>query len=159
MATTEPHLKERLRSDLTEAIRHRDELRTATLRMVLTGVQVAEVSGKQARQLTDDEVLAVLRGEAKKRREAAEAFAAAGRDDRAERERAEEAVVAAYLPAQMDDAELAAVVRDEVARAAAAGRTGQQAMGAVIGATRARVGQQAEGGRIAAEVRRQLAAG
>lgn len=152
-------LKQRLRTDLEAAIRGQDELRRSTLRMALTAVTTAEVAGTSARELSDDEVLAVLRGEAKKRRESAEAFAASGRADgpeRAARERAEEAVLADYLPAQLDDEALAALVAEAVAGAAAAGKTGPSAMGAVMGAVRPRVGQLAEGGRVAAEVRRQL---
>jgi uncharacterized protein YqeY len=156
MATTEAHLKDRLRTDLTEAIRGRDELRTATLRMVLTAIQVAEVAGTSARELSDDEVQAVLRSEAKKRREASEAFAQAGRAASAEREQAEEQVIADYLPTQMHDDTLAAIVAEEVAKAADAGKTGMAAMGAVMGGVRPRVGQLAEGGRVAAEVKRQL---
>ncbi len=157
MATTEAHLKATLRGDLTDAIRSRDELRTATLRMVLSAISVAEVSGTAARELSDDEVQAVLRSEAKKRREASEAFAQAGRTESAERERSEEQVIASYLPAQMDDDTLAAVVAEEVAKAADAGKTGMGAMGAVMAGVRPRVGQLAEGGRVAAEVKRQLA--
>jgi hypothetical protein len=152
-------LKQHLRTDLEAAMRSKDELRRSTLRMALTAVTTAEVAGTTARELTDEEVLAVLRSEAKKRREAAEAFATSGRPDaaaRAERERAEEAVLAAYLPAQLDDEALAALVAEEVAAAAAAGRTGPAAMGAVMASVRPRVGQAAEGGRVAAEVRRQL---
>jgi uncharacterized protein YqeY len=156
MATTEAHLKDRLRTDLTEAMRGRDELRTATLRMVLTAIQVAEVAGTSARKLSDDEVQAVLRSEAKKRREASEAFAQAGRAASAEREQAEEQVITDYLPAQMDDDTLAVIVAEEVAKAADAGKTGMAAMGAVMGGVRPRVGQLAEGGRVAAEVKRQL---
>jgi uncharacterized protein YqeY len=154
MAT--PQLKDRMQADLTEAIRGRDELRAATLRMVLTAVKSAEVAGSQARTLDDEEVLAVLRTEAKKRREAAEAFDGAGRAERAERERAEEQVIASYLPAQLSDEEVSAIVAEEVAAAAAAGAAGMGAMGRVMGAVRPRVGQRAEGGRVAAEVRRQL---
>jgi uncharacterized protein YqeY len=154
MAT--PQLKDRMQADLTEAIRGRDELRAATLRMVLTAVKSAEVAGTQARTLDDEEVLTVLRTEAKKRREAAEAFDGAGRADRAERERAEEQVIATYLPAQLSDDEIALIVAEEVAAAAAAGASGMGAMGRVMGAVRPRVGQRAEGGRVAAEVRRQL---
>jgi uncharacterized protein YqeY len=154
MAT--PQLKDRMQADLTEAIRGRDELRAATLRMVLTAVKSAEVAGSQARTLDDEEVLTVLRTEAKKRREAAEAFDGAGRADRAERERAEEQVIATYLPAQLSDDEIALIVAEEVAAAAAAGASGMGAMGRVMGAVRPRVGQRAEGGRVAAEVRRQL---
>ncbi|WP_299036000.1 GatB/YqeY domain-containing protein [uncultured Pseudokineococcus sp.] len=152
-------LAARIRTDLTTSMRARDELRTTTLRSLLTAVRTAEVAGTSARELSDEEVLAVLRSEAKKRRESSAAFAEAGRAERAEREAAEEAVIGAYLPAQLDDAALEALVAEEVASAAAAGRTGPSAMGSVMGAVRPRVGQLAEGGRVAAEVRRQLRAG
>jgi len=148
-----PELKDRLRADLTTAMKGRDELRTATLRMVLSAVTAEEVSGKEARVLTDDEVQAVLRREAKKRREAAEAFAGAGRAEQAERERAEEGVVATYLPAQLEDADLAAMVADVITRTGAAG---MKDMGKVMGAVTGQVAGRAEGGRVAAEVRRQL---
>jgi uncharacterized protein len=147
-------LKERLRADLTGAMKSRDELRTATLRMVLTAISAEEVSGTAARELSDDEVQAVLRREAKKRREAAEAFAAAGRAEQAARERAEGDVLAVYLPAQLDDADLAALVADVITTTGAAG---MKDMGRVMGAATAAVAGRAEGGRVAAEVRRQLA--
>jgi uncharacterized protein YqeY len=111
------------------------------------------VAGKEARELTDDDVMAVLRREAKKRREAAEAFAGAGRAEQAERERAEEGVIATYLPAQLDDADLAAIVADVVT---ATGAAGMKDMGRVMGAVQGEVAGRAEGGRVAAEVRRQL---
>jgi uncharacterized protein YqeY len=148
-----PDLKNRLRADLTSAMKTRDELRTATLRMVLAAVSAEEVSGKEARELSDDEVLAVLRREAKKRREAAEAFAGAGRAQQAEREDAEGGVLAAYLPAQLDDADLAALVADAVTRT---GASGMRDMGKVMGAAQGAVAGRAEGSRVAAEVRRQL---
>ena len=148
-----PELKERLRTDLTAAMKARDELTTATLRMVLAAVTAEEVSGKAARELTDEEVQGVLRRESKKRREAAEAFAGAGRAEQADRERAEEGVLAAYLPAQLADAELAALVADVVART---GATGMSDMGRVMGAVQGAVAGRAEGGRVAAEVRRRL---
>jgi uncharacterized protein YqeY len=147
-------LKDRLRADLTTAMKGRDELGTATLRMVLSAVTAEEVAGKEARELTDDDVLAVLRREAKKRREAAEAFAGAGRAEQADRERAEEGVIAGYLPAQLDDADLAAIVADVVTQTGAAG---MKDMGRVMGAVQGTVAGRAEGGRVAAEVRRQLA--
>ena len=100
-------LKSRLQADLNVAMKARDELTTATLRMALTAITTEEVAGKQARQLGDDEVVTVLVREAKKRREAAEAFAAAGRPELAERERAEGLVLDRYLPAQLSDDELA----------------------------------------------------
>ncbi len=146
-------LKDRLRADLTTAMKSRDELRTATLRMVLAAVSAEEVAGKEARELSDDDVLGVLRREAKRRREAAEAFEGAGRAEQAGRERAEGDVVAGYLPAQLDDADLAAIVADVVTRT---GATGMKDMGRVMGAANAAVAGRAEGGRVAAEVRRQL---
>ena len=146
-------LKERLRTDLTSAMKSRDELRTATLRMVLAAVSAEEVAGKEARELSDDEVQAVLRREAKKRREAADAFAGAGRAQQADRERAEGDIVAGYLPAQLDDADLAAIVADVVT---STGATGMKDMGRVMGAAQSAVAGRAEGSRVAAEVRRQL---
>jgi uncharacterized protein YqeY len=147
-------LKDRLRADLTTAMKGRDELRTATLRMVLAAVSAEEVSGKEARELSDEEVQAVLRREAKKRREAAEAYAGAGRAEQADRERAEEGVVAGYLPAQLEDADLTALVADVITRT---GASGMKDMGKVMGAVQGQVAGRAEGGRVAAEVRRQLA--
>jgi uncharacterized protein YqeY len=134
-------------------MKERDELRTATLRLVLAAVSAEEVAGKESRELTDDEVQAVLRREAKKRREAADAFAAAGRAERAERESAEGDVVAGYLPAQLDDADLAALVADVITRT---GASGMKDMGRVMGAATQAAAGRAEGGRVAAEVRRQL---
>ena len=148
-----PDLKKQLRDDLTTAMKARDELRTATLRMVLTAVSAEEVSGKEARELSDDEVQAVLRREAKKRREAADAFADAGRAQQAERERAEGEVLADYLPAQLEDSDLAAIVADAITRTGAAG---MKDMGKVMGAVQGVVAGRADGGRVAGEVRRQL---
>src|SRR4051794_41144402 len=146
-------LKEQLRADLTTAMKARDELRTATLRMVLAAVSAEEVAGKEARELSDDEVQAVLRREAKKRREAAEAFGSAGRSEQAEREKAEGEVLAGYLPSQLEDADLAAIVADVVTRT---GASGMKDMGKVMGAAQAAVAGRADGSRVAAEVRRQL---
>ena len=148
-----PDLKEQLRADLTTAMKSRDELRTATLRMVLAAVSAEEVAGKEARELSDDEVQAVLRREAKKRREAADAFGSAGRTEQADRERAEGDVLAAYLPVQLEDADLAALVADVITRT---GAGGMRDMGRVMGAVQDEVAGRAEGGRVAAEVRRQL---
>jgi uncharacterized protein YqeY len=147
-------LKDRLQTDLTEAIRSRDELVAATVRMALTAVTNEEVAGKAARTLSDDEVVKVLAREAKKRREAAEAFDGAGRSELAARERAEGEVLARYLPAQLSDAEIAALVSEAIAESGAAG---PQAMGQVMKVVTPKVAGRAEGGRVAAEVRRQLA--
>ena len=150
-------LKERLRTDLTTAIKGRDELRSSTLRMVLTAITNAEVSGKQARELSDDDVIGVLSAEAKKRREAAEAFADAGRAESAAKERAEAEVIADYLPAQLDPAEISALVTEAIASTGAAGE-GMRAMGKVMGVVTPQVRGRADGGTVAAEVRRQLGA-
>lgn len=147
-------LKERLHDDLTAAIKSRDELRTATLRMALAAVTTEEVSGKAARELSDDEVVAVLAREAKKRREAAEAFDSGGRPELAERERAEGGVLDAYLPAQLPDDELRELVAAAIAEL---GVSGPQAMGQVMKVVQPKVAGRAEGGRVAAEVRKQLA--
>ena len=148
-------LKARLEADLRESMKARDERLTSTLRMAIAAVRTAEVAGKQARELTDDEVLGVLTKEAKKRREAAEAFAGAGRADSAEKERAEEEIISRYLPAQLSDAEIADIVGAALAEG---GFTTMGQMGPAMKAAQAAVAGRAEGGRVAAEVRRQLAA-
>jgi uncharacterized protein len=147
-------LKQQLRDDLHTAMRQHDELRTATIRMVLTAITNEEVAGSSARELSDDEVQAVLRREAKKRREAATAYADGGRPERAERESAELGVVETYLPAQLDDAELVELVRTAIAET---GAEGPKAMGTVMRTVQPRVAGRADGGRVSAEVRRQLA--
>ena len=146
-------LKNRLRQDLTTSMKARDTLRTGTLRMALTAIGNEEVAGKVARSLSGQEELTVLAREAKKRREAAEAFRAGGADDRAERELAEEQVLVGYLPAQLSDQELAALVARALAET---GANGPQAMGAVMKAVGPKVAGRAEGGRVAAAVRAAL---
>jgi hypothetical protein len=146
-------LKDRLKDDLTASMKARDELRTATLRMVLTALGNEEVAGKAARTLSADEELKVLTREAKKRREAAEAFRTGGAQDRAARELAEEEVLSAYLPAQLSDEELAALVATAIASTGATGPTG---MGVVMKAVGPQVAGRAEGGRVAAAVRAAL---
>ena len=146
-------LKDRLQNDLTAAMKSRDELRTATLRMALTAVKNEEVAGGEARELDDAEVLKVLAREGKKRREAAEAFTNAGRTELAEREAAEGRVIEEYLPAQLSDEELAALVAEAVAEA---GATSPQQMGAVMKIVTPKVAGRAEGGRVAAAVKAAL---
>ena len=150
-------LKDRLQSDLTDAIRAQDELTMATLRMALSAVTNAEVSGKEARELSDDEVVGVLTSEAKKRREAAESFDGAGAADRADRERAELTVLQRYLPEQLNEEEIRAIVADAVAAAAADGKTGPAAMGAVMKVVTPQTRGRAEGGEVAALVKAALA--
>ncbi|NPC98214.1 GatB/YqeY domain-containing protein [Nocardioides sp. zg-DK7169] len=150
-------LKDRLRADLTTAIKARDEVRSGTLRMVLTAITNAEVSGKVARELSDDDVIGVLSAEAKKRREAAVAFEDGDRPDRAAKERAEAAVIADYLPAQLTPEEIADVVREALESTDAAGE-GMKAMGKVMGVVTPQVKGRADGAAVAAEVRRQLGA-
>lgn len=149
-----PRLKDQLRADLTAAMKARDETRTRTLRMTLTSISNEEVSGAAAHDLTDDEIVRILTKEAKRRREAAAAFAEAGRADQAAAERAEEDVLAAYLPAQLDDAELAALVAAAIAETGASGPGG---IGQVMKAVTPKVAGRAEGSRVAAIVRSQLA--
>jgi uncharacterized protein YqeY len=148
-------LKERLRTDLTSAIKARDEVRSSTLRMILTAVTNAEVAGKVAKELTDDDVLTVLSSEAKKRREAAVAFEEGNRPEMAAKERAEAAVIQDYLPAQLGPEEIATIVTAAVEQAGAAG-AGPKAMGQVMGIVTPQVKGRADGAAVAAEVRRQL---
>ncbi|GAA3180514.1 GatB/YqeY domain-containing protein [Nonomuraea roseoviolacea] len=147
-------LKDKLKADLTASLKGRDEVRLRTIRMALAAVNVEEVAGKEARQLSDDEVVKVLTKEAKKRREAAEAFRGAGRAEQADAELAEMAVLEEYLPAQLSDEELRALVDEAVAETGAAG---PQAMGQVMKAVNPKVAGRAEGGRVAAAVRARLA--
>jgi uncharacterized protein YqeY len=148
-----PTLKQRLRDDLNAAMKARDELTTATLRMALTAVTTEEVAGKQARELDDAEVLRVLVREAKKRREAADAFTGAGRTELADRERAEHDVLERYLPSQVDDAELTQLVEAAIGET---GASGPRDMGAVMKVVQPKVAGRADGKRVSDEVRRQL---
>ena len=147
-------LKDRLRDDLTAAMKARDEVRTRTLRMALTSVTREEVAGSSARELSDDEVIRVLTREAKRRREAAEAFAAAGRDEQAAAEQAEGVILDAYLPAQLSDDEIGALVAAVIDET---GASGMAAMGQVMKVVTPQVAGRADGARVAAEVRRRLA--
>jgi uncharacterized protein len=153
-------LKDRLRADLTTAMKARDELVKATLRMTLTAIGNAEVAGTEARELSDDEVLKVIAKEAKKRAESAEAFAGAGRQELADQERAEGEVLARYLPQQLTDDELAVLARDAVA--AVEEQTGQapgpRQMGLVMKQATAAAAGRADGKRVAAAVKGLLAA-
>jgi uncharacterized protein YqeY len=148
-------LKDRLRSDLTTSIKARDELRSSTLRMVLAAITNAEVAGKVARELDDEDIIGVLSTEAKKRREAATAFSDAGRTELADKETAEAAVLADYLPEQLDAAAIAEIVTAAIQQTGAA-EEGMRAMGKVMGVVQPQVRGRADGAAVAAEVRRQL---
>ena len=148
-------LKQRLRADLNDAMRARDQVRLRTLRLALSSITNEEVAGDTARELSDDEVLRILTREAKKRREAAEAFAAAGRADQAAAERAEGDVLAGYLPAQLGDEELAGLVATSIAQT---GATGPAGIGQVMKVVTPQLAGRADGARVAGEVRRQLGA-
>jgi uncharacterized protein YqeY len=145
-------LKERLRGDLTDAMRSRDQVRLRTLRMALASIMNEEVSGT-AHELSDEDILKILTREAKKRREAAAAYEAAGRADQAAAELAEGDVLADYLPAQLADDELTRLVAAAIAETGASGMPG---MGKVMKAVTPQVAGRADGARVAAEVRRQL---
>lgn len=146
-------LKATLQRDLHDAMRQRDKVRAGTLRMALTAVSNAQVAGTEARELSDDEVLKVLVKEAKKRREAATAYTDAGREELARQEQEELAVLEAYLPQQLEDAELDRMAAEAVAEV---GATGMTQMGQVMKVLQPRVAGRAEGGRVAAAVRRAL---
>jgi uncharacterized protein YqeY len=148
-------LKDRLRTDLTAAIKARDEMRSSTLRMALTAITNAEVAGKSARELSDDDVVGVLAAEAKKRREAAEAFDDAGRTESAAKERAEAEVLADYLPTPLTEDEIRDLVASTI-DSLGVKDDGMKAMGRVMGVVTPQVKGRADGGAVAAEVRRQL---
>ena len=148
-------LKDRLRADLTASMKARDALRSSTLRMLLTSMTNAEVAGKEQRELSDEDVIGVLSTEAKKRREAAEAYDEAGRRDSADKERAEAGIIAEYLPEQLDESAIRDLVAGTIASLGVAG-DGMRAMGRVMGTLQPQVRGRADGAAVAAEVRRQL---
>ena len=149
-------LKDQLRTDLTASIKSGDKIRSSTLRMVLTAVTNAEVAGKQSRELSDADVLGVLSSESKKRREAAEAFGSAGRDEQAAKERAEAEVIAGYLPEQLTEEEIIAPVSSTIDELGVR-EDGPRAIGRVMGALQPKTKDRADGGVVAAAVRAQLA--
>ncbi|MEU6135684.1 GatB/YqeY domain-containing protein [Nocardioides sp. NPDC047086] len=149
-------LKDQLRTDLTSAMKARDKDRAGTLRMVMASIAEAEVAGKEAKELTDDEIITILTREAKKRREAATAFADGGRPEQAEKETAEAAVITEYLPAQLSAEEISDLVSKAIAQTGAADE-GMRAMGKVMGVLTPQTKGKADGGAVAAEVRKQLA--
>jgi uncharacterized protein YqeY len=148
-------LKAKLRADLASAIKSRETTRMAALRMALAAITTEEVAGDEARELTDAEVERVLTREVKKRKEAADAFAGAGRTEQAQAERDESAILADYLPKQLADDELTTLVAAAVAEVTeqlGAAPT-QRQMGQVMKAANAKVAGRAEGGRVAAAVK------
>lgn len=149
-------LKETLRSDLTEAIRSRDELKSGTIRMVLTAITNEEVAGKEARTLSEPEIITVLSREAKKRREAAEAFTEGGRADRAEREKQEGEVIATYLPVQLSEDEIKRLIAEAIAETGASGPAG---MGQVMKIISPKIAGKADGGTVSALVKAALSGG
>jgi len=152
---TETTLKAQIQHDIHDAMRAKDKLRAGTLRMALTAITTAEVAGDEARELSDDEVLKIVQKEAKKRKEAAEAYTGAGRPELAATEEAELVVLEGYLPAQLDDEALRAIVEAAVE---STGATGMSQMGLVMRAAQGQVAGRADGGRVAAVVRQVLSA-
>ena len=146
-------LKERLKSDLTEAIRARDEVRAGTIRMALTSITNEEVAGKEARVLTDAEIITVLSREAKKRREAAEAYDSAGSKERGDRERAEGQVIAEYLPSQLSESELQEMIKTAIVET---GATGPSGMGQVMKVLSPKIAGRADGSKVSAAVKAAL---
>jgi uncharacterized protein YqeY len=149
-------LKETLQSDLTEAIRARDELKSGTIRMVLTAITMEEVSGKQARTLADTEIITVLSRESKKRKEASEAYAEAGRADRADQEKAEGEIIALYLPTQLTSKEIEEMIAEAIAETGAAGPAG---MGLVMKIISPKIAGKADGGSVSGLVKAALTGG
>ena len=149
-------LKEKLQNDLTEAMRARDEVRSSAIRMVLTAIKNEEVSGKEARDLSDAEVITVLSREAKKRREAAEAFEQAGAADRAANEKAEGAIIAEYLPAQLSESEIKEMIAAAITES---GATGPQQMGQVMKLIQPKIAGRADGGIVSSLVKAALSGG
>ena len=149
-------LKEKLQNDLTEAMRARDEVRSSTIRMILTAIKNEEVSGKEARDLSDAEVITVLSREAKKRREAAEAFEQAGAADRAANEKAEGVIIAEYLPAQLSESEIKEMIAAAITET---GATGPQQMGQVMKLIQPKIAGRADGGIVSSLVKAALSGG
>ena len=149
-------LKETLQGDLTESIRSRNELKSGTIRMVLTAITNEEVAGKEARTLSDAEIITVLSREAKKRREAAEAFAEGGRADRAEQEKQEGEIIATYLPAQLTEDEVKKIIADAIA---SSGASGPQGMGQVMKLVTPQTAGKADGGLVSGLVKAALTGG
>ena len=149
-------LKEKLQSDLTQSMRDRDELRSGTIRMVLTAIKNEEVSGKEARELSDAEVITVLSREAKKRREAAEAYEQAGAKDRAATEKAEGEIIATYLPAQLSESEIKDLINAAIAET---GASGPQQMGLVMKSIQPKSAGRADGGLVSTLVKAALSGG
>ena len=146
-------LKEKLQADLTEAIRGRDEVKSGTIRMLLSAITNEEVAGKAAKVLTDAEIITVLSRETKKRREAVEAFTAAKRDDLANKEKAEAVVIAQYLPEQLSEAEIKKMITEVIAETNAAGPAG---MGLVMKVLQPKIAGKADGGIVSSLVKAAL---
>jgi len=149
-------LKEKLQSDLTESMRNRDEIRSSTLRMILTAIKNEEVSGKEARELSDAELITVLSRESKKRREAAEAFDQAGAKDRADTERAEGLIIAEYLPKQLSEAEVKDLVDSAIKET---GASSPAQMGLVMKSLQPKIAGKADGALVSSLVKAALAGG
>lgn len=151
-------IKDQLQAALTTAMKARDEVALSALRQALSAIAVAETSGSEQVVLSDEQVLAVLAVEVRKHHETADAFVTAGRPEKTERERAEAAVLEAYLPTALSDEELDGIIAAEIAAAATDGATGMKAMGRVVSAVRAKAGPTADGAAIAAKVKSALSA-
>jgi uncharacterized protein YqeY len=150
-------LKDQIQSDLTDAIKGKDQLRAGTLRMVLAAITNEEVSGKEAKTLNDQELMTVLNREAKKRKEASVAYVDAKRQDLADKENAELAVIQSYLPEALSADALAKIISDAVNEVKSSGQSGPSAMGAVMKLVTPQVTGRADGGQVAAAVKAALA--
>ena len=149
-------LKEKLQTDLTSSMRNRDEVRSSTIRMILTSIKNEEVSGKEVRELSESELITVLSREAKKRREAAEAFDQAGAKDRAETERAEGAIIAEYLPKQLTEDEVKELIESAIKET---GANSPAQMGLVMKNLQPKIAGKADGALVSSLVKAALAGG
>jgi len=146
-------LKEKLQSDLTDAIRSKDGVKSGTIRMLLAAITNEEVAGKSAKVLTDAEIITVLSREAKKRREAVEAYTNAKRDDLANKEKEEALVIALYLPEQLSEADIKKLIADAIAETNASGPAG---MGQVMKVLQPKIAGKADGGFVSSLVKAAL---
>jgi uncharacterized protein YqeY len=149
-------LKEQLKQDLTQSLKDQDAIKSSTLRMALTAITNEEVSGKEAKVLSDTEVLSVLTKEAKKRKESVEAFNQANRKDLADKEAQELTVLEKYLPTALTEEELNKIIDEAIAEAKASGAEGMKAMGVVMKIVQPKTVGRTDGAQLAAKVKEKL---
>lgn len=149
-------LKDRLRADVTAAMKAKEKQTTKVLRAMLTAIQTEEVSGESAHELTAEQELAIVTKQVRQRRDSASEYAKGGRQDLADAELAEADILQHYLPEPLTEAELGAMVDEEVA--AAGPDASMKQMGQIVRAVNERAKGRADGGAVAAAVKQRLSA-